>query len=416
MNIIFYNLEFLGLLICLFLGLYVIAGDRASGKRRLFFIICMLLTLANLSAMFGYNARSREGIFFWSQAGSCLVNSFYAVNLHFYLKLSRKKPPPWVTPLLYVPALVIIVVFALDPLSVLDYTSHAGEWKLVPNYGSPWFYAASGYVVAYTLFAVIAIAAFGIGAELNKEKLQAKLLMANLILSTLIGIIALWVIPYFDYRVPNVGAAYHLVYAVGLFFSVFYLKFFDLKPSIVAEEIIANIGDMVVLLGPDLKVLSANAAFQETLGYSRDGLEGRHVRDLIDERDDIAADIDLLKKGLESKLQRPLRYRIDRKKEREYIATDSYVSRVTDRFADVIGFLMISRVNVGRKQFQVIHRITDRELEIVDLTLEGLSSTDIGARLGISARTVQSHQEHVYQKLGVTGKVEMARVAHRFNL
>ncbi|HOT46750.1 MAG TPA: LuxR C-terminal-related transcriptional regulator [Spirochaetota bacterium] len=416
MNIFLYNLEFLGIIICLFLGFYAIVRDRRSIQRRLFFIICILLALANLTAILGYTAPSRECIFFWSQSGSCLVNSFYAVNLHFYLNLLRKKPPPWVIPLLYVPALVIIVAFALDPLSVLDYTFLAGEWKMIPNYGSRWFYAAAGYVVLYTLFAVVAIAAFGIGAESNKEKLQAKLLMANLILSTLIGIFGLWVIPFFDYRIPNIGAAYHLAYAVGLFFSVFYLKFLDLKPSIVAEEIIANIGDMVVLLGPDLKVLSANAAFQETLGYSRGGLEGRHVRDIIDEQDDIAADIDLLKKGPARKLQRPLRYRINRKKEREYISTDSYVSKVTDRFADVIGFLMISRVNAGRKQFQVIHRITDRELEIVDLTLEGLSSTDIGARLGISARTVQSHQEHVYQKLGVTGKVELVRVAHRFNL
>jgi len=48
--------------------------------------------------------------------------------------------------------------------------------------------------------------------------------------------------------------------------------------------------------------------------------------------------------------------------------------------------------------------------------LRGHSSREIGITLGISPRTVQTHQEHIYQKVGVAGKVELLRVAHRFDL
>lgn len=48
--------------------------------------------------------------------------------------------------------------------------------------------------------------------------------------------------------------------------------------------------------------------------------------------------------------------------------------------------------------------------------LEGLSSREIGGLLEISGRTVQSHQEHIYQKLGAINKVNLIRIAGEFNL
>jgi len=401
---------------CLILGIKVLAEDWRSTRGRLFFVICILLACANVAAMLGYGSNSREGIFFWSQAGSCLVNTFYAVNLHFYLVLLKRKIPRWIIFLIYIPPLVIIVVFALAPLSILDYILHEGQWKLVPNYGSPWFYAASGYVIAYVIFAVITIIIFSAGSQTKKEKLQAKLLMANLALSTIIGMLGLWVIPYFNYRIPNVGAAYHLVYAIGLFLSVYYLKFLEIEPSIVADEVIAHIRDIVLLLGPDCRVISVNVAFRETLAYASKDVYGKLAQELFHPEDDITQNVEFLRSGADQTIQRSIRYRLFEKNRTDYIMTDSYLSKVTDRFTDIIGFLLISRVNAGRKQFQAIYRITDRELQIIDLTLEGLSSNEIGRRLGISARTVQSHQEHVYQKLGVSGKVELLRKAHQFNL
>lgn len=310
MTIIIYNLQFFGLIICLVLGIKVLVADWRSTQGRLFFVICILLACANVTAMLGYASNSREGIFFWSQAGSCLVNTFYAVNLHFYIVLLKRKIPRWTIFLLYIPPLVIIIVFALYPLSVLDYVLHEGHWKLVPNYESPWFYAAAGYVVAYVILAVIAIVAFGARSRSKKEKLQAKLLIGNLALSTIIGMLGLWVIPYFDYRIPNVGAAYHLVYAIGLFLSVYYLRFLEIRPSIVADEIIANIGDMVLLLGPDGRVISANAAFRETLAYGSDDVNGIHAQELFHPGDDIARDVELLQSGTAQKIQRPIRYRL----------------------------------------------------------------------------------------------------------
>lgn len=52
--------------------------------------------------------------------------------------------------------------------------------------------------------------------------------------------------------------------------------------------------------------------------------------------------------------------------------------------------------------------LTARERQIAALAADGHSDTAIAARLGISARTVQTHLARVYSKLGITGRGEIA--------
>jgi DNA-binding CsgD family transcriptional regulator len=53
-------------------------------------------------------------------------------------------------------------------------------------------------------------------------------------------------------------------------------------------------------------------------------------------------------------------------------------------------------------------RLTRRELEVVDLVVEGLSNPDIGRRLYMSRGTVKTHLSHVFAKLGISNRTELA--------
>ena len=57
--------------------------------------------------------------------------------------------------------------------------------------------------------------------------------------------------------------------------------------------------------------------------------------------------------------------------------------------------------------------LTPAERDVVSLVAEGLANKDIAARLFISPRTVQAHLTHVYTKLGVTSRVQLAQEAAR---
>jgi DNA-binding CsgD family transcriptional regulator len=57
--------------------------------------------------------------------------------------------------------------------------------------------------------------------------------------------------------------------------------------------------------------------------------------------------------------------------------------------------------------------LTPTELDVVRLVNEGLSNKDIGTRLFISPRTVQTHLTHVYSKLGLTSRLQLVQEAAR---
>ena len=52
--------------------------------------------------------------------------------------------------------------------------------------------------------------------------------------------------------------------------------------------------------------------------------------------------------------------------------------------------------------------LTAREVDVAELTVEGLTNAAIGERLGISPRTVETHLNRIREKLGVGTKAEIA--------
>lgn len=57
--------------------------------------------------------------------------------------------------------------------------------------------------------------------------------------------------------------------------------------------------------------------------------------------------------------------------------------------------------------------LTPRELNIVRLVGQGLGSREIAGKLRVSAMTVRSHLNKIYDKLGLAGRMELARLAMR---
>jgi two-component system, NarL family, response regulator NreC len=57
--------------------------------------------------------------------------------------------------------------------------------------------------------------------------------------------------------------------------------------------------------------------------------------------------------------------------------------------------------------------LTTREREILQLAAESSSIAEIGARLGISPRTVETHRENLMRKLGLQSQTDLIRYALR---
>lgn len=72
------------------------------------------------------------------------------------------------------------------------------------------------------------------------------------------------------------------------------------------------------------------------------------------------------------------------------------------------GGLAFSRRPVGQTV-----RLTPRELDVVRLLVDGRSNDEIGAALGIGAKTVETHLGRLFERLGVASRTELATRAVR---
>ncbi|TMF35198.1 MAG: response regulator transcription factor [Chloroflexi bacterium] len=80
----------------------------------------------------------------------------------------------------------------------------------------------------------------------------------------------------------------------------------------------------------------------------------------------------------------------------------------------------IRRVAAGGLVFSVrprsgpgLARLSERELDVVRLVVDGRSNDEIGARLGIGPKTVESHLRRLFERFDLASRTELATRALR---
>lgn len=70
--------------------------------------------------------------------------------------------------------------------------------------------------------------------------------------------------------------------------------------------------------------------------------------------------------------------------------------------------LLVSGIRIPRCKREK-EALTIREKEVVECILEGLTNEEIGNRLGISKRTVETHRGNIFEKLNIRSSAELIR-------
>ncbi len=76
----------------------------------------------------------------------------------------------------------------------------------------------------------------------------------------------------------------------------------------------------------------------------------------------------------------------------------------------------VERVALKSNNMGPLSRLTARELELLALIGEGLSTHDIAKRISRSIKTVEAHRASLGKKLGVASRVALAKIAGESNL
>lgn len=77
--------------------------------------------------------------------------------------------------------------------------------------------------------------------------------------------------------------------------------------------------------------------------------------------------------------------------------------------AEVAGFLLDIDEDIDASS---IERLTQREREVVNLIARGYSYRETASRLHISVKTLETHMRHIFDKLSVASRHELAMLAY----
>jgi DNA-binding NarL/FixJ family response regulator len=95
---------------------------------------------------------------------------------------------------------------------------------------------------------------------------------------------------------------------------------------------------------------------------------------------------------------------------RRVLAGQVYVS-------EAVASGMLQRISGGKPSATEVpvERLSDRELQILRSIGRGMSNREIADQLFISTKTVESHREHIKQKLGLASSGDLLRYAIEFS-
>lgn len=91
---------------------------------------------------------------------------------------------------------------------------------------------------------------------------------------------------------------------------------------------------------------------------------------------------------------------------RRVLAGEIYLT--DDLSSQLLGRMVDSRAAVNAPS---INNLTDRELQVFDMIGQGKSTREIAAALHLSVKTIESHREHVKDKLGIANGTELLKRA-----
>src|SRR5262249_51851944 len=88
------------------------------------------------------------------------------------------------------------------------------------------------------------------------------------------------------------------------------------------------------------------------------------------------------------------------------------------RYPDALAFAADFRqaIGMGRTPTDVVELLTQREHEILQLIIEGLSNKEIAQKLTVTLSTVKWYVNQIYGKLGVRSRVQAIVRARELNL
>ena len=400
------------LLVSIILGGYILLRDKRNIVNRLFFFKSFVLACYMFDALMFQLAGTDTAAMIWYKL--LLFNMIVIVKtfLRSYVVMTKAgRNASRVCNVIHLLGyLLILMIFLIrDPFHTRFVRVHGFRFIQEPN-NTLFFFLFMLYLAVASFMLFFLIHHWGRNSSLKKEKHHARLINTSLILAFFLSVFLDVVVNSF-YSLPNLSPLTFFLYFISVYYSMnrYHFLRYEIKDSL--DEILQNIHDFVIFIDPQGKIQKINDALVKRLGPTAGDPLGRDFSEIADVSE-YGEVYQRLFSGQQERVSLQLAYRCAKGK----CLTNSYLSDIRDRFGDLVGVLVISRENLGIRHFQEQYELSSRQLEIMLLSVRGLSNAEISDKLSISRRTVETHLHTLYSKLKINNKIELMMVAQKFDI
>lgn len=380
-------------------GFYILCRDFKSEANRLFFFICLSISIWLFGGAFGYSASTREDAFFWLKVTSPGFIFMHAFVLHFairYTDIIRSR----LVYLLYLPSLIFLYISLSDHLVFSDIYRSGNYWVMVPDYRSASFYLFMFNYLSYYCMSLLLLYIKIKKTASARVRGQSRVIMAALVITIASYNLEPFLAPLlFNYNTYGQAPVYSIVWVSLIWYAMNKYRFLGVYEEYLPFDFIDSLGDMVVITDSDKKIVRINRVLEEKIEPSDTGLS----------LETIFVEHELMNRMLDSESEKSLSDIILNIK---VPGDESRVARVSisifrDRFGDTVGYIIAAREVFEAFSFLEKRGITKREYQLIQLVVAGNTNRQIADALNISLRTVETHITSIYSKLGLERRSEL---------
>ena len=266
--------HFTTFLICLWLIFFTLSKNPSSNQNRVSSLFIFTYSIWNFAYTFFHAAASKNTAILWFNIASIGWCSFASIGLWFSMVFGKKESllKKWYFYFFIALIPAILIYEQWSGYLVDNYIKQFYGWQVVWS-ASIWSWLFYIYYVSFMS------ASLGIWLNIIKkakfeyEKKQAKVIIISGLIIFTLGTITDVLIPWLKPNLlPPIGPILILVWVEGMVYAINKYKLMVITSAYAAGDILSTMGDSLLLIDPEGKIIEVNNAVLKLLGYSRDEL------------------------------------------------------------------------------------------------------------------------------------------------
>lgn len=206
-------------------GSYILFLNAENALNRLFFSVCLSLSVWCFAFSIANSAPNYEMVLFWRRISVIGWGVVYSILVHYALILTRPKGyriPKILYLMIYIPSFFSIIIFGASSYSVTTYhLVETGVGWVNISQGGIWDVLFTGYCLGYGLWVLVLIGRWGYRSKDSKIRWQSFLIVTSFALNLLLGAFSDIILnAYTRIRTPQLAPVFSLISITAIFYVI----------------------------------------------------------------------------------------------------------------------------------------------------------------------------------------------------